>query len=104
MKQKKVYRTALGKEIDIQQLSLLNERAVALGNANLNARGDQVDAHGKIIKKREELAQEYYRSNPKAVRNDTAIVEDIFVTKPLDTPLKSETDGFDQDGYDSKPL
>ena len=104
MKPQRIYRTALGKEIDIQQLSLLNERTVALGNANLNARGDQVDAHGRIIKKREELAQEYYRSNPKAVRNDTEITEDKITITKEKHPMSVDDEGFDQVGYDSKPL
>ena len=112
MKQKKVYRTALGREIDIQQLALTNEKMVALGNANLNARGDQVDARGKVIKKREELAQEYYRTNPKAVRDESTLVEDrVEVTdqamvSPTVVPAEAkDREAFDgDDGYDSQPM
>jgi hypothetical protein len=82
----KVYRSAMGKEIDMQTLMLQNEKTIALGNANLNARGDQVDARGNIIKRREDLAQDYYRSNPKAVRDepleeDKVVAEEAKVSK-----------------------
>jgi len=70
MKVRKIYKTAMGKELDIHNLTMKNEKAIALGNANLNARGDQIDAKGKIVRKREQLAQDYYRANPKAVRDE----------------------------------
>jgi hypothetical protein len=76
---KKVYRTAMGKQIDMQTLMLQNEKTVALGNASLNARGDEIDSRGNIVKKREELAQDYYRANPKAVK-DAPLEEDNVVS------------------------
>lgn len=78
---KRVHRTAMGKEIDMQTLMLQNEKAIALGNANLNARGDQIDARGNIVKKREELAQEYYRANPKAVRDEPLEEDNVTEVK-----------------------
>ena len=92
MKMKKVYKTAMGKEVDIHQLALINEKSIALGNANLNARGDQIDSRGNIVKKREDLAQEYYRANPKAVRDNIEISEDVAVqtTQPAQT-IKAES-------------
>lgn len=83
---KKVHRTAMGKEIDMQTLMLQNERAIALGNANLNARGDQIDARGNIVKKREELAQDYYRANPKAVRDEPLEEDNVTETKVTKKP------------------
>ena len=38
-----VYRTARGLQIDIDQLRLANETAVAVGNHRVNARGDRLD-------------------------------------------------------------
>ena len=109
---KKVYRTAMGREVDMQSLVLQNEKAVALGNANLNARGDQIDARGNIVKKREELAQDYYRANPKAVRDEpleedkmeTPVVEAKADKKPKATKkLISEEEGVD-DNFDATNL
>jgi len=54
-----VYTTSRGKHIDMNRLKLLNEKTIAVGNAGVNARGDQVKG-GKIIKSREEIAQEQY--------------------------------------------
>jgi hypothetical protein len=43
------YRTAMGKVVDMSQLAAKNERARAVGNMSVNARGDTIDATGKII-------------------------------------------------------
>lgn len=45
----KVYRTALGKTIDMSALASKNERVRAVGNMNVNARGDTIDSHGRVI-------------------------------------------------------
>ena len=37
---KRVYRTANGKNIDIDSLILVNEQTIAVGNMNVNARGE----------------------------------------------------------------
>jgi hypothetical protein len=45
-----VYRTAMGKSVDMAALRTKNEKTRAVGNVkNLNARGDTIDAHGKVI-------------------------------------------------------
>ena len=58
--QRQVYRTMQGKEIDLDKLRMRNEMTVAVGNARVNARGDELGPGGKIIKKREEIMNEYY--------------------------------------------
>jgi len=44
-----VYRTAMGKKLDMGALMAKNEKARAVSNAKLNARGDVIDAQGKIV-------------------------------------------------------
>ena len=45
------HRTAMGKQIDMNALRSKNEKTRAVGNVkNLNARGDTIDAHGRVIK------------------------------------------------------
>jgi hypothetical protein len=56
----RVYRTMQGKEIDIDKLRVRNETTLAVGNARVNARGDELGPGGKIIRKREEVVSEYY--------------------------------------------
>jgi hypothetical protein len=43
------YRTAMGKTIDMASLAKRNEHTRAVGNMNVNARGDTIDAKGKVI-------------------------------------------------------
>ncbi len=62
--QRKIYRSANGKEVDIEKLRNKNELTPAVGNARVNARGDELGPGGKIIRKREEVMAEYYKGNP----------------------------------------
>ena len=46
-----IYRTAMGKSVDMNALRSKNEKTRAVGNVkNLNARGDTIDPQGRIIK------------------------------------------------------
>jgi hypothetical protein len=56
----KVYRSMQGKEIDLDKLRIKNENTLAVGNAKMNARGDELGPGGKIIRKREEASTEYH--------------------------------------------
>ena len=64
-----------GKQVDMERLMSQNELMPAVGNVRVNARGDELGAGGKIIKKREEVIAEYYESNPKAVPDQSRIVK-----------------------------
>jgi hypothetical protein len=44
------YRTAMGKTVDMAALTAKNEKTRAVGNMKVNARGDTIDAHGRVIK------------------------------------------------------
>lgn len=46
---KKIYKTAQGKTVDLGSLQVQNETVRAVGNMNVNARGDRLDANGNII-------------------------------------------------------
>jgi hypothetical protein len=48
----KVYRTAQGKIVDLGALEAQNEHVRAVGNMNVNARGDKLDADGNVISTR----------------------------------------------------
>ena len=67
----KVYTTMQGKQLDMEKLALRNELTPAVGNARVNARGDELGQGGQIIRKREDILQEYYSKNPRAVKDDT---------------------------------
>jgi len=52
------HRTAQGRALDMDALILKNEKVRAVGNISVNARGDQIDAKGNIIKTRAEIMKE----------------------------------------------
>lgn len=62
-----------GKEVDMVSLASKNENTVAIGNANMNTRGDIVEKSGKVIKPREEVVQDYYANNPKSVTSSVSL-------------------------------
>ena len=66
----KVYTSVRGKEIDRERLSLKHETEPAVGNARMNARGDELGAGGKIVKTREQILQDYYNNNPRAIKDE----------------------------------
>ena len=45
----KVYKTAQGKSVDLGTIMLQNEHVRAVGNMNVNARGDIIDSGNKVI-------------------------------------------------------
>jgi hypothetical protein len=62
------YKTMQGREIDMDQLLAKNELMPAVGNVSMNARGDELGAGGKIVKKREDQVAAYYENNPTAIQ------------------------------------
>ena len=66
----KVYTSVRGKEIDMEKLGLKHETEPAVGNARMNARGDELGAGGKVVKTREQILQDYYNQNPRAVQEE----------------------------------
>lgn len=59
----KIYKTANGKAIDMELLRQRNELTPAVGNARVNARGDELGPGGRIIRTREEVLKEYYEAS-----------------------------------------
>jgi len=66
---KKIYRSMLGKEVDMEALASKHSTMPAVGNAKVNARGDELGPGGEIIRKREDIVSAYYESNPKSQAN-----------------------------------
>jgi hypothetical protein len=56
----RVYTSVRGAEVDMEKLTLANEKTPAVGNVRVNARGDELGAGGKIVKTREQVLQDYY--------------------------------------------
>ena len=69
---KKLYRTMQGRMVDIEKLRSMNENIRAVGNMNVNARGDVLGPSGTILKSKEQVIKEYYEA-PKGVVADTPV-------------------------------
>ena len=59
---RKVYRTAQGKMVDLGSLQLRNETVRSVGNMKVNARGDEINERGQVIRKKtEQVSNQYQR-------------------------------------------
>jgi len=67
---KRMYRTMQGRMVDIEKLRAANENVQAVGNMNVNARGDILGPSGQIVTKKETVIQKYYEQ-PKSMVDDT---------------------------------
>lgn len=68
----KIYKTMQGKTIDMDMLRKRNELTPAVGNARINARGDELGPGGQIIRKKEDVLKDYYE-NSKGVKNENPV-------------------------------
>jgi hypothetical protein len=67
---KKMYRTMQGRMVDIEKLRAANESVQAVGNMNVNARGDVLGAGGQVVTPKEQIIKKYYEQ-PKGMVSDT---------------------------------
>jgi len=59
----KTYRTANGRQINMDALMAVNEKAIAVGNMDVNARGDKLGPGGRILRTKDQVMQDYYKLN-----------------------------------------
>ena len=67
---KRMYRTMQGRMVDIEKLRAANESVQAVGNMNVNARGDMLGAGGQVVTPKEQIIKKYYEQ-PKGMVSDT---------------------------------
>ena len=67
---KRMYRTMQGRMVDIEKLRAANENVQAVGNMNVNARGDVLGTGGQIAIKKETIIKKYYE-HPRGMVDDT---------------------------------
>lgn len=64
---KRTYKTAMGKTVDLGSLLLQNETVRAVGNMNVNARGDLLDSSNAVIdQKNRQVQRQYNRQSASA--------------------------------------
>jgi len=87
-----IVRSAMGKSVDMSALVSKNEKTRAVGNVkNINARGDTIDAFGKVIKPVTEKVSNAYS---KTVGNRSAqpLKRPRPTIQPDASPVKAEID------------
>ena len=77
---KRMYRTMQGRMVDIEKLRTANEGVQAVGNMNVNARGDVLGAGGQVVTPKETIIKQYYEQ-PKGMVSDTPTKN-----KPMSAP------------------
>lgn len=100
---KRVYKTAYGKEVDLGALFLQNESVRAVGNMNVNARGDTIDSSNNVIEKANHRTSKQYSkqvskmstepvatSVQKKSKIDTTVVETATTEQSENTQLTDD--------------
>jgi hypothetical protein len=94
---KKQYRSAMGKTVDMGALQLQNETVRAVGNMNVNARGDTLNSNNQIIDKKSHQVRRQYRRQSN-VSNQEVTTSNVALRK-ANQPI---TEVF-QDQFDDLP-
>ena len=66
---RKVYKSAMGRDVDLGALLLQNEHVRAVGNMNVNARGDLLDSANKVIDTKNRRVQRQYKKTTNVSSN-----------------------------------
>jgi hypothetical protein len=83
-----VYRTANGRQIDVDGIRLANESVIALGNLKVNARGDELGPGGRVVRTRDQVMKEYYALNtPTALDDNPMVQRQQPVAAPVQKPV-----------------
>jgi hypothetical protein len=102
------HRSAMGKEVDMAALRQQNEKVRAVGNMNINARGDIIDSNGQVINDNNKRVNEYYmksvvnrgiRPTSAAPKREVKEAAPTQAMPKIDEPIEMTKDEleFDQD-------
>lgn len=66
-------RTFKGRMVDMTEIARKGQETQALGNMNVNARGDEIDSNGNILKSRDKVVREKNANYSKTSTNASVI-------------------------------
>ena len=104
---RKIYKSAMGKTVDLGALILENENVRAVGNMGVNARGDVLDGGNRVIdSKNKQVTRQYKRQTN---TSDIPLTSSKLAAKKAEQELSvsiDETDTFEllDDTIDSDPI
>jgi hypothetical protein len=94
---RKIYKTANGKNVDLDLLISRNELTPAVGNARVNARGDELGPGGKIIRKREDVLKSYYDQSPGVREENVKRTEKVNLEPQVGGATAAEAAEWEED-------
>ena len=105
---RKVYKSAMGKSVDLGALLLQNESVRAVGNMNVNARGDALDSANQVIDQKNRQVQRQYQrtvtnvSAAAPVHSSTRVAKQAVVA--AEEPALTEDDIFSELPQNIEPV
>ena len=94
------HRTAQGKMVDMSRLAAQNEKVRAVGNMNVNARGDVIDSHNKVIKDNTKRVKSTYQKTVTAPTTQRQAQPQRPAPKQIEPDLTPEEKQFFDDDED----
>lgn len=85
---RKIYKSAMGKTVDLGALLLQNEQVRAVGNMGVNAAGDLVDSTNRVIDQRNRQVQRQYRRQTNV--GNTPIATSNLSAKKMEQKIENE--------------
>ena len=103
-----IHRTAMGKAVDMSSLSSQHEKTRAVGNMNVNARGDVVDSNNQIIQDNTKRVTATYNNSVAdyltpsvAPQTQTTAANALVVDEPVELS-STEQAMFDEDDVETE--
>ena len=100
---RKIYKSAMGKTVDMGSLLLQNERVRAVGNMNVNARGDRLDSNNNVIEPKNQQTQRRYNRQTN-VSAGPAHSNTVTAREEVQQLVVDPTDDFSDLPMDDLPL
>ena len=100
---RKVYKSAMGKTVDMGSLLLQNEKVRAVGNMNVNARGDRLDSNNQIVEPKNQQVQRRYNKQTN-VSAGPAHASTRSAKEKAQQPMVDPADSFSDLPIDELPL
>lgn len=91
----KTYRTAQGRVVDLGAMMVQNETVRAVGNMNVNARGDVIDNQGRVLATRGEQVNRNLKQQTNA--NSGPVPSSNRASKPPEPAKLSEAEQLELD-------
>lgn len=96
------HRTNQGRIIDMDTLRLKNEKVRAVGNMNVNARGDVLDSDNKNISSRNKQVNRQYRKQTAGQVRDVPVMNSKKAAKLVAEKYAAEVEADAIEGLDTK--